>query len=381
MKSLGMKTLYMITALMLLNFSAFSQKSQVLIAKNSLAKLQVSINRKEDFKKQNIVIGEGLKAIELAQKDKKTTNWPEVWAIKSYLNSYLSIIENNELNSEKFYQIALESLEKAKKLDKYESSSKLINAATHNVNIKKQELGIRAYQQNDFSNAFILLKQVSDYFTTDTTLAVNTALCGMSSQNYDEALIYFMRAKNNQIKNPVVFQNIANLYLEKFEPDLAIQTLEDGLKLNPNHPYLTNDYINLLLDNEKFDKAKNVIQIAVAKNPNNQLLFFLLGYLNQSNLKEAEITLTKALALDENYFEALYQLSLIYINIANNALKENKIDKFTHHINRAEFALLSAYEINTNDRNTIQLLIEIYTRKNRLDKVQDLKRKINEFYN
>jgi tetratricopeptide (TPR) repeat protein len=379
MKSLVMKTLYTITALVLLNSSAFSQKSQVLIAKNSLAKLQVSISRKDDFKKQNIVIGEGLKAIELAQKDKKTINWPEVWAIKSYLNSYLSIIENNELNSEKFYQIAIESLEKAKKLDKYESSSKLINATTHNVNIKKQELGIRAYQQNDFSNAFNLLKQVSDYFANDTTLAVNTALCGLSTQNYDEALTYFIRAKNNQIKNPVVFQNIAMLYVEKFEPDLAIQTLEDGLKLNPNHPYLTNDYINLLLDNEKFDKAKNAIQIAVTNKPNNQLLYFLLGYLNQSNLKEAEISLTKALALDENYFEALYQLSLIYINFANNALKENKIDKFTHHINRAEFALLSAFEINTNDRNTIQLLIEIYTRKNRLDKVQDLKRKINEF--
>ena len=374
-----MKTLYTITALVLLNSSAFSQKSQVLIAKNSLAKLQVSISRKDDFKKQNIVIGEGLKAIELAQKDKKTINWPEVWAIKSYLNSYLSIIENNELNSEKFYQIAIESLEKAKKLDKYESSSKLINATTHNVNIKKQELGIRAYQQNDFSNAFNLLKQVSDYFANDTTLAVNTALCGLSTQNYDEALTYFIRAKNNQIKNPVVFQNIAMLYVEKFEPDLAIQTLEDGLKLNPNHPYLTNDYINLLLDNEKLDKAKSAIQIAVTNKPNNQLLYFLLGYLNQSNLKEAEISLTKALALDENYFEALYQLSLIYINFANNALKENKIDKFTHHINRAEFALLSAFEINTNDRNTIQLLIEIYTRKNRLDKVQDLKRKINEF--
>ena len=379
MKSLVMKTLYTITALVLLNSSAFSQKSQVLIAKNSLAKLQVSISRKDDFKKQNIVIGEGLKAIELAQKDKKTINWPEVWAIKSYLNSYLSIIENNELNSEKFYQIAIESLEKAKKLDKYESSSKLINATTHNVNIKKQELGIRAYQQNDFSNAFNLLKQVSDYFANDTTLAVNTALCGLSTQNYDEALTYFIRAKNNQIKNPVVFQNIAMLYVEKFEPDLAIQSLEDGLKLNPNHPYLTNDYINLLLDNEKFDKAKNAIQIAVTNKPNNQLLYFLLGSLNQSNLKEAEISLTKALALDENYFEALYQLSLIYINFANNALKENKIDKFTHHINRAEFALLSAFEINTNDRNTIQLLIEIYTRKNRLDKVQDLKRKINEF--
>ena len=61
------------------------------------------------------------------------------------------------------------------------------------------------------------------------------------------------------------------------------------------------------------------------------------------------------------------------------ANKEKNKQKFNSYINRAEFTFLRAHEINQNDRNTIKLLIEIYTRKNRLDKVQELKRKFNEF--
>ncbi|MDQ7949246.1 MAG: hypothetical protein REI93_10390, partial [Pedobacter sp.] len=76
---------------------------------------------------------------------------------------------------------------------------------------------------------------------------------------------------------------------------------------------------------------------------------------------------------------ALYQLGIVYVNTANDALKSKNKVKFSALINRAELTLLKAHEINLNDRSTIQLLIEIYTRKNRLDKVQELKRKLNEF--
>jgi hypothetical protein len=101
--------------------------------------------------------------------------------------------------------------------------------------------------------------------------------------------------------------------------------------------------------------------------------------LQENNNSTAELAYKKALDLDQNYFDALYQLGVVYVNNANDALKAKNKQKFTSFVNRAEMILLRAHEINLNDRNTIQLLIEIYTRKNRLDKVQELKRKLNEF--
>lgn len=364
-------------------FSANAQKTQLILAQNSVGKLQASISKKEDVKKQLAIIGEGIKAVELAQKDKKTKNWPETWAIKSYLSSYVAIIDANESNSYKYYDLAVRSLDTAKILDKFQANSDLIKASTYNINVKKLTEGNKAYNQNDFLTAYNILKDVSDFLPKDTTIAINVALCAQKIQLYNQALTYFLRAKENGVVNPIVHQTIANLYTSNFENELAIKSLEDGLKLNPYHPFLTNDYINLLLDNEKYDKALKAIEGSLGMERRSaRLLYFLFGYLQQSQFKNftvAEEAYKRALTLDQNYFDALYQLALVYIDNANEALKQNNKQKYTSFANRAEFTLQRAHEININDLNTIQLLIEIYTRKNRLDKVQELKRKLKEF--
>ncbi len=363
---------------------AFAQKSQLQIARNSVGKLQVAINAKQDAKKQLTVLGEGIKAAEAAQSDKKTKRWPETWALKAYLSSYVSIIETNEANADKYYNLALQAIDSANRLDKFQANYRLIAASAYNVNIRKQKKGSDAFTKGDYAVAFDLLKEVSDFLPKDTTLAINAALSAQNIKEYDKALVYFKRAKENGIKSPVVFQNMANIYSSKFEHDLAIRTLEDGIKVNPYNVFLTNDYINLLLDNEKYNEALKVIEATIKVESNNKLLYFLYGYLQQHKLSNstAELAYNKALGIDENYFDALYQLGLVYINSANESLKfgaAQNTPKFTSYINRAEIALLQAHEINQNDKATVQLLIDIYTRKHRLDKIQELKSKLEEF--
>ncbi|MDR6782250.1 tetratricopeptide (TPR) repeat protein [Pedobacter africanus] len=364
---------------------AFAQKSQLQIARNSVGKLQVAINAKQDAKKQLSVLGEGVKAAEAAQNDNKTKKWPETWALKAYLSAYISIIETDEGNADRYYNFAVQALDSAKRLDKFQANYRLIDAAAYNINIRKQKKGNVAYAKGDFAAAFDLLKEVSDLLPKDTTIAINAALSAQNTQSYDKALFYFKRAKENGIRNPVVFQNMASIYSSKFEHELAIRTLEDGIKVNPYNVFLTNDYINLLLDNEKYTEAMHVIESTLKVESTNKLLYFLYGYLqqNKANNGTAELAYNRALGLDENYFDALYQLGLVYINSANEAFKSGKPEernqKYVSYINRAEIALLQAHEINQNDKATVQLLIEIYTRKNRLDKVQELKGKLEEF--
>lgn len=382
-----MRKIYLFNAAFLFLWSAtpaFSQKSQLQIARNSVGKLQIAIGNKEDEKKQLSILGEGIKAAESAQNDKKTKKWPETWAIKAYLSSYVSIIDSDVSNSDRYYNLAVEAIDSAKRLDKFQANSRLISASVYNVNIKKQEKGNTAYANNDFLAAYELLREVSDFFPTDTTLAINTGLAAQNIQSFDKALTYFKRAKDNGIKNPVLFQKLSGIYSSKFENELAIKSLEDGIKVNPYNVYLTNDYINLLLDSEKYTEAIRVIESTLKVESNNKLLYFLYGYLQQhsANNSTAVLAYNRALSIDENYFDALYQLGLAYVNSANEVLKSRKAEgspSFTSYINRAEVALLQAHEINQNDKSTVQLLIDIYTRKNRLDKVQDLKSKLEEF--
>lgn len=363
---------------------AFSQKSQLQIARNSIGKLQYAINNKQDAKAQLNVIGEGIRASEAAQNDKKTRKWPETWAIKAYLSSYVAILDTDEGNSNKYYDQAIAGIDSARRLDKFQANTRLIVAAVYNVNIKKQDKANTAFKNSDFAAAFNLLKEVSDFFPTDTSLAINTALAAQNVRDFDQALVYFKRAKENGVKNPTVFQNMSSIYTSKFEHELAIKTLEDGLKIKGEDANLTNSYINLLLDNERYSDAVKVIESSLKVDQKNKLLYFLYGYLQQNNGNYGTATLAynKALAIDENYFDAIYQMGLAYVDSANEVLKSVKVEdrqKFGSYINRAELALLQAHEINQNDKPTVQLLIDIYTRKNKLDKVQELKSKLEEF--
>jgi tetratricopeptide (TPR) repeat protein len=368
-----------------ISFQAFSQKSQMKIAQNTVGKLQAAIVDGKNEQDQMKVIGEGIKAIENAQKDRRTKNWPETWAIKAYLSSYISLIDENDSNADKYYNEAVLALDTAKKLDRFENNSSLISAATYNLVLRKQEKANTAFRNNEFKTAFNLLKEVSDYFPTDTTLAINTGLSAQSINDYDNALFYYKRAKDNGAGNPTLFQSIASIYTAKFENDLAIETLEEGLIKNPYNTFINNDYINLLIDSEKYDKAIKAIDKTLNVDNQSKLLYFLYGYLHQQKNKNttAELSYKKALDLDQNYFDALYQLGIAYIDMANSSLKLTdstaRTAAYVANINRAELTLLQAYEINPNDKGTAQLLIDINTRKNRLDRVQELKRKLEEF--
>ena len=372
-----------LTALIFVSFNAVAQKSQILIARNAVGKLQASIANKEDEKKQLSIITEGLKSIESAEKDSKTKNWSETWSIKSYLTSFASLIDTDPNNANKFYDSAVEAVAKAKSLDRYDDNGGLIKASNHNILIKKQEKGNEAFFNNDFKEAFADLKEVCDNFPADTTLALNTAICALNIQSYDESLTYFKRAKENGIRNPSVFQKMAQMYVVKSENETAIKTLEDGLVLNPFNRFLTNDYINLLLDTEYYSKAQGLIENNLKVEKGNKLLYFLYGYLQQvgGNNATAILAYDKALSTDQNYFDALYQLSLAYINTANETLSKNdadKTEKYKGLIDRAQFALQRANEINPNDKKTVQLLIDIYTKKGVTNKVQELNRKLQE---
>lgn len=363
--------------------SVFSQKTQLLIARNSVGKLQAAIANKKDVKTQMTILSDGIKASELTAKDSKTRKWGITWAIKSYLSSYIAITDPDQVNSNKHYDLALQAIDSAKKYNKYEDDASLITAANYNINIKKQQKGNLAYADKDYKSAFEYLKQVSDFFPKDTVMAMNAALSAEGVKNEEEAFNFYKRAKDNNVRNPVVFQRLADLYKEKSDKEKALKTIQEGLSLNPYNDMLNNDYINMLLDDEKYDQAKDVIDGTLKVETRSKMLYYLFGYLHQknANMTTAELAYNKSLDIDHNFFDALYQLGLVYVDLGNKALDTpvKDVPKFASYLNRAEVVLLQAHQVNPKDKSTINVLIDIYTRKNRFDRVQELKAQLDGF--
>jgi len=368
--------------LFLITFSAVAQKSQLRIARNTIGKLQAAIVAKADVNKQMNIIGEGLKATQSAQQDRKTKKYPETWAIAAYLNSYLAIID--EKDPDKYFQDAIALIDTAQQLDRFHENEKLLEAAVLNTFVIKQEKGNRAFSSYDYATALGYLKELSDYFPQDSTLALNTAIACQSLRNYNQALTYYNRAIETGASNPVIYQHLAEIYSSKFDVENAIKVLEMGQKRNPNNVFIINDLVNLLLDNERYDKAEKTLEEAIRLEGRNKELYYLYGYLKQLKKQhtQAETAYNTALSMDPNFFPALYQLGTVYINMGNEILKSDKANRmqlYEEQINKSENILTHAYEIAPNDRQTIQLLIEINTRKQRYDKVDELKERLQEF--
>jgi len=381
---IGKRLIFSVTFLTVISSqSVFSQKTQLLIAKNSVGKLQAAIANKKDQKTRLAILTEGIKASESTEKDVKTKKWPETWAIKSYLSSYIAITDSDQNNSNKYYDQALQAIDSAKRFENYEDNAGLIAAANYNINIKKQQKGNVAYADKDFGSAFEYLKQVSDFFPKDTVLAINAALSAEGIKNENESFNYFKRAKDNGVRNPVVFQRLAGIYKNRGDVDKSIRTLEEGLNINSYNSLLMNDYINMLLDNERYGDAIKVIEGTLKVETRSKLLYYLYGYLHQknANMSTAELAYNKSLDIDRNYFDALYQLGLVYLNLGNEALaaQTKDVPKFASYLNRAEVILVQAHAVNPKDKPAINLLIDIYTRKNRFDRVQELRAQLDEF--
>jgi tetratricopeptide (TPR) repeat protein len=369
--------------LFLITFQANAQKSQLRIARNTIGKLQAAIVAKADVNTQINIVGEGLKATMSAQQDRKTKKYPETWAIGAYLNSYLALIDSKD--PDKYYQDALALIDTAKQLDRFHENEKLLDAALLNTFVIKQDKANRAFNNYDYATALGYLKELSDYFPQDSTLALNTAIASQNLRKYDQALIYYNRAIETGAANPVIYQHLAEIYSSKFDVENAIKVLETGQKRNPSNTFILNDLVNMLLDNERYDRAEKALEDAIRlEGRNNKELYYLYGYLKQLKKQhtQAETAYNTALAMDPNYFPALYQLGMVYIEMGKETLKstkENKLQLYEEQINKSDNILTHAYEIAPNDRQTIQLLIEINTRKQRYDKVDELKERLQEF--
>jgi len=279
-------------------FHASAQKSQLRIARNTIGKLQAAVVAKADVNKQHNIIGEGLKATQSAQQDRKTKKYPETWAIAAYLNSYLAVID--EKDPEKYYQDALALIDTAKQLDRYHENEKLLDAAILNTLVIKQEKGNRAFNNYDYATALGYLKELSDYFPQDSILALNTAIASQNLRNYNEALVYYNRAIGAGARNPVIYQHLADIYASKFDTENAIKVLETGQKRNPNNPSIVNNLVNLLLDNEHYERAEKTLEEAIRLEGQNKELYYLYGYLKQlrSQYTQAETAYNTALSMD-----------------------------------------------------------------------------------
>ena len=137
------------------------------------------------------------------------------------------------------------------------------------------------------------------------------------------------------------------------------------------------DELNIYLNRGEASKQIAKIENAIAKDPKNKTLLFVLGVAQSANkdFKAAEEAYKKAIEIDPNYADAIYNLAVININRGNeyinaaNKLPANKASdakynelkkKFEAELSAALPLLEKAKELNPKDLNVLSTLREVY---------------------
>jgi tetratricopeptide (TPR) repeat protein len=111
------------------------------------------------------------------------------------------------------------------------------------------------------------------------------------------------RIGKTESRLPEIVKNIALIYVQKGEVDLAISAIKEAREVNPEDVNLLLSEADLYIKLGDKLKFKELMQEAITKDPNNAILYYNLGVINvdQGKFEDAMTYYKKALELDNSY--------------------------------------------------------------------------------
>jgi len=309
--------------------------------------------------------------------------------------------------------VAFEAYTKARELDTKEDFKPEITAKLAAIGGEFFNEGITYFQQNNFDGAIPYFDKAiniaKDNHAIDTLANYGSALCyekkAASDKAFlDKAIEKYQFLVDVKMKEISIYTSLANLYKDKGDIDKATAILDLGKTIYPGNSDLIITEANIYISTNNHAKAVSSLMIAKEKEPKNVSVLYAIGVTydllkNDSKLPEDERLkyfnaaidgYKETIAVDPNYFDALFNLGAIYYNKGGDVINEaNKLpinetakyDKMladgNNYLNLALPYLEKCQELQPKDKATLVSLKEIYTRLNQKEKLMGVNDKLN----
>jgi len=181
--------------------------------------------------------------------------------------------------------------------------------------------GVSLYNDKSYAIATSLFKGTiavqKDFGIVDSLAMYNVALASEKAGDSDQALEYYLNCARMGYKQDISFHSAVILLREQGETEKALEILEEGMAANPKNKDLLVAKINLLLMIEDFKGAIFTIDQALVEMPENADLHFSKGtLLEATDMNEAMKSYERAIEINSNHVNALYNLGAAYYNQA-----------------------------------------------------------------
>ena len=240
---------------------------------------------------------------------------------------------------QKAYELDQLPNEKGKVKPKYTKDIKSILSANHvylfnggAYYFDKQEYK-KAY---DFFNQYVEISELPMFEGTQTaekdstfmTVQFYAAAAASLAKDSRLAISALERAKNTPYRQYDVYQYLCYEYGEARTAQDSVmleKTFEEGMQVFPDSAFFLNNLINTYIYSNRNEKALEMLNVAIQKNPNDANLYNVMGRVYETGLKDyanAEKNFQIALEKDPNLTDALSNIGRIYYNQGVNKLSE-----------------------------------------------------------
>lgn len=262
-----------------LNGWALKENSDYLASVNSLKKsmeIERSLRQKKYIENANILMQQAeADLVNSAVEDNKSGNFKSA-SVKLY-DAYL-------MNPEKDDNI-----------------NYLYFSASSAVNSKDYDTALEHYAKlKDMGYTGV----VSEYFVTPVETNIEEKVSETEYNLFKNSKDYTnQRVGKTESRLPEIVKNIALIYVQKGEVDLAISAIKEARAINPDDVNLLLSEADLYIKLGDREKFKELMKLAVQKDPDNAILYYNLGVINgeQGEFDEAKKFYLKSLELDPSY--------------------------------------------------------------------------------
>ena len=336
---------------------------------------------------------------------------PEFWITKSKLFLEIAITQEEEYKDLVDNPVikADEAVFKARDLDvdnqfllDIQQMLLFLSEITFNV-------GVEAYQEQDWlkaSDYFLRSYEIGlEFDSKDTTTYYNAAFTAELGRDLERAQKLYLELKDMEYDQSFIYISLTNIALSQGDTLSATQYVQEGRERYPDDLDLIFSEADIHIFTGNIEKAREVLDVAIQKDPENPNLYFAFGanydkmssdttYTEEERMfafDEAVKAYEKAIELKPDYFDAVYNLGVLYFNRGIRIFEESEErlrethdfaqyqkdeEKFKEAWLEAQPYLEASKEMLDMEDPSMQVvvisLVELYARTDQLDKLEEI---------
>lgn len=374
------KLLILLTAFFVVGFS-FAQEKAVKTAKKYYSQQKWS---------------DAATTIDAAVQNPETVNSLDAWTLRGKI--YLSI-SNNPLLARDYpnaAELSKESFERALRIDPSDKNLIMLRQNIRDLSGVFYDKGANLYEQADYAaavTAFETSLEVSQLESEyDTSAAFNVSLCAFNAAQYDKAIKYAQIVVNSSIATPNIYAIQAESYFQSGNRDAAVQTMDAAVARFPEDKTVYTSASSVYLRIGLNEKAGEILNTALEKwgDDASFQLFLGIAYENDKEYEKAEAAYKKALEINPEYMDAIFDLGAFYVNQGirlndeANALPLEETAKYdelraqaNQSLNQALPYLQQVIEKQPDNIKVMMTLRDVYVQLGKTEEAKALREKID----